>query len=75
VTPPTNQKQKYFWYMGPEGKKLVTVKGKTVYVGAAKFSLKDNEVMLSQYGEEVPLVRGTMGYYCYTYTISHAQEK
>lgn len=68
----TNQKQKYFWYMGLEGKKLVTVKGKVVYVGAAKFYLKDNDVMMSQFGEEAPLVRGTMGYYCYTYTMSHA---
>jgi len=71
----TNEKLKYFWYLGLEGRKLATVKGAVVSVGGAKYYQKDNEVVVSQYGEEVPLVRGTMGYYCYTYTMAHAQKR
>jgi len=68
----TNVEGQYFWYMGAAGKRLAIVKDRTVYVGDSKFFIKDNDVVMSENGQEIVLVRGTMGYFCYNRTILHA---
>jgi len=71
----TNVRNKYYWYMGVDGKTLVTVKGKKVYVGAGYvYYIKDNDVVMSDRRDLTVLVRGSLGYYCYTRTMLDAMK-